>query len=65
MKLTLKGPVSEEMAPLILAEDRFLAAVAVEVAVGALVLGVGLATLAGPSGRAQAVAVAESGDGLH
>ena len=34
-------------------------------AVGALVLTVGLGTLAGPSGRDVAVAVAEAGDGLY
>ena len=45
--LTLRGPVAEEMAPLILADYRVLAAVAVTV--GAVVLTVGLGTLAMPS----------------
>ena len=44
--LTLRGPVAEEMAP-ILADYRVLAAVAVTV--GAVVLTVGLGTLAMPS----------------
>ena len=43
--LTLKGPVAR----LILADDRVMAAVAAEVAVGAVALTVGLGTLAKPS----------------
>ena len=46
---TLKGAVAEEIPPLILADDRVMAAVAAEVAVGAVALTVGLETLAKPS----------------
>ena len=41
--------MAEEISPLILADERVLAAVAVEVAVGVVVLTVGLGTLAKPS----------------
>ena len=46
---TVRRPVAEEMAPWILADDRVLAAAAVQVAVWALVLTVELGTLARPS----------------